>query len=80
MPNTIALEGLDANNNNAPDDESAMMSPVSNLNAGRIAIHIGIIKALVVELVITFARIIAKNPNMQSRRVLFNCNPISILA
>jgi hypothetical protein len=66
----IALEGLDASSTNAADDEIATMSPTSNLNAGSIAMQTGISKVVAVELVITFARTMARKPKMDIKTML----------
>ena len=76
----MEFDGLDASSNKAADDESATINATSNFKAGRIAIQIGTIKVVVVELVITLANIMAKNPNMDSITMLFNCRLISIWA
>ena len=76
VPNTIALEGLDASNIKAEEDERAIINATSNFNEGRIAMQIGTSKVVAVELVITLARIIAKNPKMEISTILFNCKVI----
>lgn len=80
MLNTIAFEGLDASNTNAADDEMAIIRATSNLKAGTMAMQTGISKALAVELVIKFARIMAKKPKMKIKTKVFKFSLISIVA
>ena len=69
----MALEGLDASNSKADDDAREMIKATSNFKSGRIAMQMGTIKVVAVELVITLASIIARKAKIVSSRMLFKC-------
>lgn len=76
----MAFAGLDASKSKADDDEREMIKATSNFKSGSIAMQIGTIKVVAVELVMTFASIMAKKPKIDSKSMLFSCKVIRISA
>ena len=67
----MALEGIDAKSSKAEDDAREIIKATSNFKDGSIAMQMGTIKVVAVELVRTLASIIARKPKREINIRLF---------